>query len=157
MDKLPIESQIKGGKEMTTLKEIMTGSVDTCSPQDNIYEVAMKMKNAHVGAIPICEGTKLIGMITDRDIVVRGVAEKKANSSSVQEVMSSHLFTAPQNMEVEEAAKLMAENQIRRLPIVEGDELVGIVSLGDLAVRSSMDHQAEIALSEISEQPQYHH
>jgi len=142
---------------MTTLKDIMTGSVDTCSPNDNVYEAALKMKNDHVGAIPICEGTKLLGMITDRDIVVRGVAEKRPNSSMLQEVMTDHLYTAPQNMEVEEAAKLMAENQIRRLPVVDGENLVGIVALGDLAVHTGTDHQAAIALSEISEQPQYHH
>ncbi|WP_280769110.1 CBS domain-containing protein [Salipaludibacillus daqingensis] len=142
---------------MTTLKEIMTGSVDTCTPEDNVFEAALKMKNDHVGAIPICEGSKLIGMITDRDIVVRGVAEKRPNSSSLQEVMSEHLYTAPQDMEIGEAAKLMAENQIRRLPIVEGENLVGIVSLGDLAVHTSTEHEAAIALSEISEQPQYHH
>ncbi|WP_416151066.1 CBS domain-containing protein [Salipaludibacillus sp. HK11] len=142
---------------MTTLKDIMTGSVDVCSPMDNIYEAALKMKNDHVGAIPICEGTKLLGMVTDRDIVVRGVADKRPNSSPLQEVMSDHLFTAPQDMDVNEAAKLMAEKQIRRLPVVNGDELIGIVALGDLAIHTSTEHEAAIALSEISEQPQYHH
>ncbi|MCR6111245.1 CBS domain-containing protein [Bacillus sp. A301a_S52] len=142
---------------MTMLRDIMTSNVDTCTPNDNVYEVAMKMKQDHVGAIPICENDKLIGMITDRDIVVRGVAEKRPISTSVQEVMSDHLFTATPDMDVQEAAKLMAEKQIRRLPIIEGQKLIGIVSLGDLAVHTSTEHQAAIALTEISEQPQYHH
>nr|WP_276540991.1 CBS domain-containing protein [Salipaludibacillus agaradhaerens] len=142
---------------VTMLRDIMTNNVDTCTPNDNVYEVAMKMKQDHVGAIPICENDKLIGMITDRDIVVRGVAEKRPNSTPVQEVMSDQLFTATPDMDVQEAAKLMAEKQIRRLPIVEGQKLIGIVSLGDLAVHTATEHQAAIALTEISEQPQYHH
>lgn len=142
---------------MTTLKEIMTEEVDACSPADNIYEVAVKMKDEHVGSIPICVEGKLMGMITDRDIVVRGVAEKLPNTSQVQEVMSDDIFTASGSMDVTEAAKLMAEHQIRRLPIIDGEKLIGIVSLGDLAVHQSTEHEAAIALSEISEQPQYHH
>ncbi|PYZ93268.1 CBS domain-containing protein [Salipaludibacillus keqinensis] len=142
---------------MTTLKDIMTETVDTCSPVDNVYEAAVKMKEQNVGAIPICQERQLLGMITDRDIVVRGVAEKRPNSSSLEELMSDHLFTATPDMEVGEAAKLMAENQIRRLPVVEGNQLVGIVSLGDLAIHTSTEHNAAIALTEISERPEYHH
>ncbi|MCE7794730.1 CBS domain-containing protein [Salipaludibacillus sp. CUR1] len=142
---------------MTTLRDIMTDSVDTCSPMDNVYQAALKMKEDHVGAIPICEERKLLGMITDRDIVVRGIAEKLPDSASVQEIMSEHLFTASADMDVHEAAKLMAENQIRRLPVVEGSNLIGIVSLGDLAVHTSTEHEAAIALSEISERPEFHH
>lgn len=136
---------------MGSIREIMTTDVETCSLLDNVFEVAVKMKENNVGAIPIVDGEKLVGMITDRDIVIRGIAEKKPPSSKVEVVMSDHLVTITPDTSTEEAAKLMADHQIRRLPIVEGDRLVGIVALGDLAVEPKFDNKAEIALSEISE------
>ncbi|MCM3667628.1 CBS domain-containing protein [Mesobacillus maritimus] len=136
---------------MGSIREIMTTDVETCSLLDNVFEVAVKMKENNVGAIPIVDGEKLVGMITDRDIVMRGIAEKKPPSSKVEVVMSDHLVTITPDTSTEEAAKLMADHQIRRLPIVEGDRLVGIVALGDLAVEPKFDNNAEIALSEISE------
>ncbi|MCM3587063.1 CBS domain-containing protein [Mesobacillus maritimus] len=136
---------------MGSIREIMTTDVETCSLLDNVFEVAVKMKENNVGAIPIVDGEKLVGMITDRDIVMRGIAEKKPPSSKVEVVMSDYLVTITPDTSTEEAAKLMADHQIRRLPIVEGDRLVGIVALGDLAVEPKFDNNAEIALSEISE------
>mgnify|MGYP001952741610 CR=1 FL=1 len=136
---------------MGSIREIMTTDVETCSLLDNVFEVAVKMKENNVGAIPIVDGEKLVGMITDRDIVMRGIAEKKPPSSKVEVVMSDHLVTITPDTSTEEAAQLMADHQIRRLPIVEGDRLVGIVALGDLAVEPKFDNNAEIALSEISE------
>ncbi|MDQ0253848.1 CBS domain-containing protein [Evansella vedderi] len=142
---------------MKTLRDIMTTEVESCSPVDNVYEAAVKMKEYDVGAIPICEGQQLLGMITDRDIVVRGVAEKKPNSTQVTDVMTEQLLTATPDMSVDEAAKMMAEKQIRRLPIVENSRLIGIVALGDLAVHKSTADEAGFALSEISESEEYHH
>jgi CBS domain-containing protein len=140
--------------EMGKIREIMTTEVETCTLLDNVYEVAVKMKENNVGAIPIVDGEKLVGMITDRDIVLRGIAEKKPPSSKVEVVMSEHLVTITPDTTTEEAARVMAEHQIRRLPIVEGDNLVGIVALGDFAINPKMDNQAEVALSEISEHDQ---
>ena len=136
---------------MRKIRDIMTSDVETCTLLDNVFEVAVKMKDLNVGAIPIVDGDKLVGMITDRDIVIRGVAEKHPPSSKVEAVMSDHLVTATQNMTTEEATKLMAEHKIRRLPVVEGDKLVGIVALGDFAVNELTDEQAQHALTEISE------
>jgi CBS domain-containing protein len=133
------------------IRDIMTSDVETCTLLDNVFEVAVKMKDLNVGAIPIVDGDKLVGMITDRDIVIRGVAEKHPPSSKVEAVMSDHLVTATQDMSTEEATKLMAEHKIRRLPVVEGDKLVGIVALGDFAVNELTDEQAQHALTEISE------
>jgi CBS domain-containing protein len=133
------------------IRDIMTSDVETCTLLDNVFEVAVKMKDLNVGAIPIVDGDKLVGMITDRDIVIRGVAEKHPPSSKVEAVMSNHLVTATQDMTTEEATKLMAEHKIRRLPVVEGDKLVGIVALGDFAVNELTDEQAQHALTEISE------
>lgn len=137
---------------MEKIREIMTDDIECCSLLDNMYEVALKMKELNVGAIPIVDQEKLVGMITDRDIAVRGVAEKNPGSTKVEKIMSDQLVTVTPDTSSKEAAKLMAEHQIRRLPVVEGDKLVGIVSLGDFAVRKLTDEQAGQALSDISEQ-----
>ncbi|MGG5253073.1 CBS domain-containing protein [Neobacillus sp. SM06] len=136
---------------MGTIREIMTDDVECCSLLDNVYEVAVKMKELNVGAIPIVDQGKLVGMITDRDIVIRGIAEKRPASSKVETVMSKQLISITPDASTQEAVRLMADHQIRRLPVVEGDQLVGIVSLGDFAVRELTDDQAKAALSEISE------
>jgi CBS domain-containing protein len=136
---------------MGNVRDIMTTNVETCSLLDNIYEVAVKMREFNVGAIPILEEGKLAGLITDRDIVIRGTAEKHPGSAKVEEIMSKDLFTISPNASTEEAARLMAVHQVRRLPVVEDGKLVGIVSLGDFAVREMTDSQASDALSEISE------
>jgi CBS domain-containing protein len=137
---------------MEKIRDIMTDDVECCSLLDNVYEVAVKMKELNVGAIPIVDEEKLVGMITDRDIVIRGVAEKNPGSTKVEKVMSNKLVTATEEMTMKEAARLMSENQIRRLPVVEGEKLIGIVSLGDFATHDLTDEQAGQALSEISEQ-----
>ncbi|WP_342430480.1 CBS domain-containing protein [Neobacillus sp. FSL H8-0543] len=136
---------------MEQIREIMTDNVDSCTLLDNVFEVAVKMKELNVGAIPIVDQDKLVGMITDRDIVVRGVAEKHPGSTKVEDIMSNNLITISPDATTKEAAKLMSEHQIRRLPVVESDKLVGIVSLGDFAIREQTDDQAKAALTEISE------
>ena len=139
---------------MEKIRDIMTDQVECCTLLDNIYEVAVKMKELNVGAIPIVDKEKLVGMITDRDIVVRGVAEKHPGSTKVEDIMSDELITISSDATSREAIKLMSEHQIRRLPVVEGGKMVGIVSLGDFAIRELTDDQAKKALTEISE-PNY--
>ncbi|RHW36531.1 CBS domain-containing protein [Neobacillus notoginsengisoli] len=136
---------------MEKVGEIMTENVETCSMLDNMYEVAVKMKELNVGAIPVLDGEKLAGIITDRDIVIRGTAEKNPGSSKVEQLMTKDLITVTPDTSTKEAAKLMAKHQIRRLPVVENNKLLGIISLGDFAVRELTDDQAGDALSEISE------
>lgn len=136
---------------MEKVGEIMTENVETCSILDNMYEVAVKMKELNVGAIPVVDEGKLVGIITDRDIVVRGTAEKHPGSTKVEDIMTKELYTISPETTTKEAARLMAEHQIRRLPVVDGNKLLGIVSLGDFAVREMTDDQAKGALSEISE------
>lgn len=141
---------------MTLVKEVMTKTVEYCTLLDNVFEVATKMKELNVGAIPILdEKEHLVGMITDRDIVVRGVAEKHPGSTKVETIMSDHLITIEPEASTEEAVELMTEHQIRRIPVVKNGKLVGILALGDLATRTTLDEQAEKALSEISED--HHH
>ncbi|MFE5319699.1 CBS domain-containing protein [Paenibacillus sp. NPDC056579] len=130
----------------------MTKDCATVTLLDNVYEVAVKMKQEDTGFIPVVEGKKLIGVITDRDLVIRGFADKKEGSTAVKEVMSSNqITTATPETTVDEAVKLMASQQIRRLPVCENGELVGIVSIGDLAVRDKFEDEAGEALSQISE------
>ncbi len=135
---------------MPYLRDIMTTNVDFVSPLDNVYEVAVKMKNDNVGIIPVCEEGTLLGVITDRDLVVDGIAEKHPGSTKVTDVMHGDVVTANPDTTDEEAAALMAQHQIRRLPVLENGKLVGIVSLGDLAVASGSSDDAREALEDIS-------
>ncbi|MFG6496282.1 CBS domain-containing protein [Fictibacillus sp. UD] len=137
---------------MKKISDIMTKNVDFVTPQDNVYEVAVKMKNDNVGVIPVCENDQVIGVITDRDIVIRGVAEKRPGSAKVTDVMSEHLYTGSADMSVQDAAQLMADKQIRRLPIVENNKLIGIISLGDLSLSKESNSAAGHTLSEVSDQ-----
>lgn len=131
--------------------DIMTSEVDTCTPQASLQEVAAKMKEIDVGSIPVVDNDKLVGIITDRDIVVRGLAENISLDAAVSEILSGNMVTGSKGMSVEDAAELMADNQIRRLPIVENDQVVGMVSLGDIAVKDKSYGNADIALDEVSE------
>jgi CBS domain-containing protein len=144
---------MKQNQTVKTVKDIMETDIVTVTLKDNIYEIALKMKQHDIGFVPVVEGKQLLGVVTDRDLVVRGYAEKHSGSTEVKEVMSDQVVVSvPPTTSVDEAAKLMAKNQIRRLPIVENNELVGIVAIGDLAVRSTLEQEAGQALSEISEQ-----
>ena len=144
---------------MTRISDMMTKNVETCSLLDNVYEVAIKMKEWNVGAVPIVDNEKIVGMITDRDIVLRCIAEKHPASSKVQDIMSKDLIKISPTSTTKEAIQLMAKHQIRRLPVVDRDKLVGIISLGDFAISEMTDDQAKVALTEISEQGenQIHH
>lgn len=131
--------------------DIMTKEVDTCTPQSSLQEAAAKMKEINVGSIPVVDNDKLVGIITDRDIVVRGIADNVSLDTAVSEILSESMVTGSKDMSVEDAAELMADHQIRRLPIVDNDKVVGIVSLGDIAVKDKSYGNADIALDEVSE------
>ena len=133
------------------INDIMTTNVNTCQAVDNIFEAAVKMKEEEVGLIPVLEGDQLIGVITDRDIVVRCIAEKRPGSTKITDVISTDLVTGTPDMSVEEAEELMSSRQVRRLPIVENGKLLGIVALGDLAVHRQTKDEAGAALGSISE------
>lgn len=135
---------------MKKVKDYMTKEVETCSLLDNVYEAAVKMKENNCGAIPIVDGKRLVGIITDRDIVIRGIAEKRPPSLKIDGIMTKEVITISEDDSIYTAAKLMAEHQIRRLPVVKNGELVGIIALGDIATESRIDYQAKMALSEIS-------
>lgn len=132
------------------VSKIMTTDVETVTLKNNAFEVAEKMERLNVGAIPVVDEKKIVGMITDRDLVLRGYAKKLSGSASVKELMSKDIISGTPDMSIDEAASLMADKQIRRLPIVEDGMMVGIVSIGDLAVRNDFSDEAGEALTEIS-------
>lgn len=141
---------------MNTIEHIMTDDSVTVTMQDNVYEVAVKMKENNIGFVPVVDGSKLLGVITDRDLVVRGYAEKKSGSTAVEEVMTTDMITVVPQTSIDEAAELMARHQIRRLPVVDNGSLIGVVALGDLATVHQYGDEAGEALSEISEQSHMH-
>ena len=151
-ESLMVEEECTMNEKPRVVRQIMETDLVTVTLQDNIYEVAVKMKQHDIGFIPVVEGKTLIGVITDRDLVVRGYAEKHSGSTAVKEVMSDQEVVAVSpETSVDEAARIMAKHQVRRLPVVENNELVGVVAIGDLAVRSKLEQEAGEALSKISE------
>lgn len=134
------------------IKEIMTKNVKTISEDCTIKEAAELMKSLNVGSIPVCnQSNQLVGMVTDRDMVIRGLTSGIDSNTPVSQVMSTNPVSISPDTGVHEAARVMATNQIRRLPVVENNEVVGIVSIGDLAVRDIYVNEAGDALSSISE------
>ena len=112
------------------------------------------MKEHDTGFIPIVEKEdhrKLVGIVTDRDLVLRGIASKHPGSAKVSEVMTTDVYTVNSRASVDEAAKMMAAHQVRRLPVVDNGQLVGILSLGDVATESPFQDNAGSALTDISE------
>jgi CBS domain-containing protein len=119
------------------LREIMTPGVVTADADAEVREVARLMRDHNVGSVVICDRDgRPAAMITDRDVAVGVVAGERDGAEPVGEHVSTPLVTGEPQMGLEEAAALMVQHRVRRLPVVEGDELVGIVTLDDIAVRS---------------------
>jgi CBS domain-containing protein len=133
------------------VREIMTTEVATAQPDSTLEEVASMMKAEDTGAIPVLDEDELVGIITDRDIVVRCIAEgRDATETNVEDILTEDLATIEPDADVEEAARLMSERQIRRLPVVEDGMLVGVVSLGDIAIKEVDEEPASEALEGVS-------
>jgi CBS domain-containing protein len=129
----------------------MTRDVRTIDASSTVEDAARMMKELNVGSLPVSENGSITGIITDRDVVLRNVAGGRTPTNTrVDEVMSKTVITATPDMDVHRAADLMAQNQIRRLPVLENNRMVGIVSIGDLAVRNIYENEAGEALSSIS-------
>ncbi len=133
---------------MTAVADVMTRGVRSMTPQDPLVKAAQAMEELNVGAIPVCEGDRLIGMVTDRDIVVRCVAqEMDIPACKLSDIMSGHVRTVRENDDVNEVLNEMSSARIRRMPVVDSqDRLVGIVSLGDIAAKH-LQGQGEVASS----------
>ena len=136
---------------MQKLSEVMTKNVQIISPDATIKEAAQQMRGGDFGMLPVGEDDRMIGAISDRDIAIRAIAEGKESSTRVRDVMSGGIVWAYETDTVEDAARIMSENQVRRLPVVNKDKrLVGIVALGDFAIDSADIVPAAEALAEIS-------
>ena len=132
------------------IRDVMTTNPRTVSPNEPIQNAARIMRDEDTGAVPVVDNGRPVGIVTDRDIVVRAVAEGQLNRP-VREIVTDSVITATPDMTTREATELMSEHQIRRLPVVENDVLVGIVSIGDLAVKEGSDRRVGDALQSISE------
>jgi len=134
------------------VRDVMTPTVESVTPEMDVVMVARRMKELNVGAMPVVEEGRLAGIITDRDIVVRVVAEgKNPQQEQARNCLTPSPTTISPDADVTEAAEVMAREQIRRLPVVEGDQLVGFLSIGDLAVDVGKDRLVGDTLQQISE------
>jgi CBS domain-containing protein len=135
------------------LKDVMTPQVEVIAPGASIYEAAEKMSHLDIGPLPVCDGERLVGMLTDRDITVRAVAAgRDPLTTQVREVMTPDVVYGFDDQEVHDAARLMEQYQIRRLPVLNrSKQLVGIVALGDLAVHPGNQPVVAEVLEHVSE------
>lgn len=141
---------------MAQLRDVMTSEIKTVAPDATAKDAASFMLSADTGSIPVCENDKVIGMITDRDIAVRGVAEGRGPDCSVRDLMSQDVVCARDTDDVLAVAQRMSDAQVRRLPVVDADDrLVGMVSLGDLS-REAQQAAAVTALEGVSAEGSSH-
>jgi CBS domain-containing protein len=134
------------------VNEIITHDPEVIRPETALIEAAQKMKSMDIGMLPVCDGDRLVGVVTDRDITVRGVAQGyDPKTARVQEVMTPEVIYCFDDEDVKDVAKKMEEKQVRRLPVLNREKrLVGIVSLGDLAVRTAKEKLAGEVLKRVS-------
>lgn len=136
---------------MTTVNDVMTRNVRTMTPSDTVASAAKAMDEINVGVIPVCEGDKLVGVVTDRDIVVRAVAQGLDGNTPLSKVMSTDVRTARETDDLDTVLADMAASQIRRLPVLDGEErMVGIISIGDIAVKGQDEEDVGQSLADIS-------
>jgi len=132
------------------VRDVMTSNPRTVSPGDSIQVAARIMKEEDCGVVPVVENGKAVGIITDRDIVIRAVASG-GGDRAVREIATTDLVFVKPDTSTRDAEKLMSQRQVRRLPVIENDRLVGIVSLGDIAVKEGKDSRTGDTLENISE------
>jgi len=134
---------------MRKISEVMTSDVKVVRPDDSVQNAAAIMADQEVGALPVCDGTRLQGMITDRDIAVRAVANGRGSDTPVREVMSEDIIWCSEDDDTQEVLRRMGDSQIRRIPVLDSNRnLIGIVALGDLALED--EENVDETLREIS-------
>ncbi len=136
---------------MTTVNDVMTRNVRTLAPGATVADAAKAMRELNVGVIPVCEGDKLLGVVTDRDIVLRAVAEGLDGGTPLSTVMSTDIRTARETDDLDTVLADMASRQIRRLPVLDASQrLAGIISIGDIAVKGQDEEDVGQSLADIS-------
>lgn len=133
------------------IRDLVTPNPRTVSPDDSIEQAARIMRDEDAGAVPVAEHGRRVRIVTDCDIVVRAVADGGELNRPVREVLTENPVCVTPNISTREASVLMTEHQVRRLPVVHNDQLVGIVSLGDVAVKEGRDSRTGETLEKISE------
>ena len=132
------------------ISDVMTQGVVTAATDDSLQRVGELMRDRNVGSVVICEGDRPVGVITDRDLALAVVADAVDSGEAAGAQASRPLVTGQVQMDIEEAVGLMVQHRIRRLPVTDGDELVGIVTIDDLAVRAGDLHQAQQIIAEVA-------
>lgn len=133
------------------VRDIMTQNIAQVNPQTSITEVAQLMQKHNVGSLPVCDNNGIIGIVTDRDIVVRNIAHgKDPSNTTVQDVMTSTVKWVTPEMNVHDASTIMSNEQVRRLPVVENNKVIGMLALGDVASNTPFNYEVSQALSDIS-------
>jgi CBS domain-containing protein len=135
------------------VKEIMTKDFEMVNSSETLIDAAGKMKSLNVGVLPVREGNKIVGLLTDRDIVIRALAENRdARTTTVKDVMTSEIARCTTEDSVDDASRIMRENKVRRLLVVDNDGTpVGIVSLGDIAAKTESEQLAGQTLEHVSQ------
>ena len=139
-------------------RDVMTRNPNCVSETDNVSDAARIMKSSDTGVVPVVEGKKVIGLITDRDIIVRGLAEgKDLGNCKVNDLMTRKVQSVREDTPVDEVLDLMSRGEVRRLPVVDAnDDLVGIVSIGDISKGTNQDNKVGKAIENISQAPPNH-
>lgn len=134
------------------VRDVMTSPAIRISPEESVSVAARTLAHYNIGALPVCGGDgKVCGLVTDRDIVTRCLAaNRKPEDTTVREVMTGRVLSVTPDMHLGAAARMMGKEQVRRLPVMEGGKICGMVSLGDLANHEEVSFEATDALSEIS-------
>jgi CBS domain-containing protein len=133
------------------LRDVMTPNPRTLNPNATVQDAARLMRDEDTGVVPLVENGRPVGLITDRDIVVRAVADGSSFDRPVRELATDDLVTAEPDMSTRDAAELMGEHQVRRLLVCEGERLVGVASIGDIAVKEGKERRVGDAIGEISQ------
>ncbi|MDQ3088636.1 MAG: CBS domain-containing protein [Acidobacteriota bacterium] len=132
-------------------REIMTRNVKTANREMSLQEVARLMREGDMGAMPVVENEKLVGIVTDRDIVVRAIAEGRDSTAKIGDVMTTEIFSVKPDDFVFEAIRLMGDKQVRRIPVItESGELAGIIAMADIALEMEDEREIAETLEEIS-------
>lgn len=140
----------KGAISRRRCREIMTNNVQTAGPQTTLREAAAMMRDGDMGSVPVVDDGKLVGIVTDRDIVVRALAEGRDASSTVVDAMTTELFSVSPDDFVFEAIRMMGDKQVRRIPVVEDGKLAGIIAMADVALETEDEREIAETLEEIS-------
>ena len=142
-------------KEQQKVRDVMTPNPDCVTEKNSLRDVARIMKDRDTGVVPVVQDKKIIGLITDRDIVVRGLAEgKDLSTASVRDLMTTTVRSVREDATLNEVITLMNSAEVRRVPVVNGsDELVGILSLGDIASDTNLDGKVGKTVEQISQAP----